>query len=249
MSNETNTKKEEFKIQVIEPATFDTCYEKAITTSKNLSLAINSLFVNGYRDYYGCNLVPYQQPNAGFQLLPYLFFEVLPEDVYKETKTDGTPKNIFAFKPASKENDTALEKIMKMSAMSIGGIDRAVNITDEGKQGLDDFIIRAKNINWNEVYSVKAMDGKTFICVKGLDMIPLLKKIYGAFDEEGSVLEYKVEAIKPINTGDFNQIQSQSQNWVVNIDRCKSKALERACEASGVVMNASWQIPAVRAER
>lgn len=246
MSRENENKKE-FKIEMIENATFDTCYEKVITTSKKLSLAINQIFVGAYRDYYGCNLTPFQQPNMGFQIFPYLYFEVLPEAEY------NNPDNVCAFRAVSKHNDDILNKITKMAAIGLGGIDAAVSITDDGKQGLDDFFIRSgsSQIKWTDVYSVKSVEGKTFVCVRGLDMIPLLKKIYGAFDEEGGLYEYEIEPIRPINGDSYNygQIQSQSQNWVVNVNRCKTKALARAAESAGVVLNASWQIPAVRADR
>lgn len=232
-------KKDAYYIKMERPADFDPCQELSITTTRDLSYAVNGVFKGAFSDYMGCNLVVVPVPNAGFVITPYLYFRLLPPQEYTNDK-------FFAFEPTmmkGKQN-TFVDTLSLLTNPNMTASARMAAITEDGKTALAEFIPHPKNqqINWPQQYAVKTVDGETIISLTSANIYPIVKKIYGGKDEENSMYDYTITPTKQMALDN-----SGSANWVLNIQRKKEKALSRSLDKVGYIYRGG-SIPMVRAE-
>lgn len=243
----TETKKKEFVISITEPADFDACEELRVTTAKELSTVINSIFVNAYNDYVGAQVALAPVPVPGNQavmnkIIAYLFFEIFPPKAYDDTRKEAREKRqevAFAFSPALNGDATMLEKLTVMS-----GTNGGIRMTDEGKEGLARFVNSgAKTINWSTYTRSMVMGGHTYVAVSLTSLNVLLAEAYGKFDEEGSKYDYDLQFINSITQDQTIRANAAVPNFIINIKRLKTEALNRAADLAGIITFDNAQVP------
>jgi len=243
-ANAVETNEEDvYKLVTTKFAQFDSSGEYMITTTKDLAGTINSLFKPAFADYFGCNLVPAIMANSVPVVVPYLYFKVLPDEQYRDDE-------VYAFKSirAAKKSSSmgVVETLTRMNAFNGNPMNNSVLITKEAKDVFTEFVPTSGNqkIEWDKNYHVKQM-GDTFAYIKNVDIVPIIKKLYGAQDSEGKPAVYSVLPQNPITTGNQNMMNpymaSQQggfpNNWIINILKLNEGALTRAAESAGMMMN------------
>lgn len=243
-----NSKKEEkkkaFKIMVKEPATLNVCVETTVMPQKDLATIINQLFKTAFADYEGCNLKPTAFVN-GVTITPLIYFRILKDSEYKDEN-----KN-FAFVPDTIENSNNngfnLNRYKKISNPFSIGAEKYISITEEGKSAISEFINTGRNsksINWNEHWKIINQDGNTFVCVTGIDIIALIKLIYGSYDTQKGAIDYTVQPTLP--SAGAMQTPNVPANYGIQISRAFRNTTEEAANALNVILSGN-NIPMVRA--
>ncbi len=230
-----------YRLTVREHADFDAVQETSIITSKNLGDAINGIFETGFADYRGCNLVPVFINNVGNVLIPYLFFQIFPKEQY----TNNVP---FAFKPIISSNKTVIENIQRITS-PLSPLNNTVEMTADAMSALEEFVPHDKNkkIEWKSMWSVQNVDGDTIVQLQGLNIINILKKLYGEYDHEKSRYSYAINPVKPVTENSMMPGLGRPQNHVLEIMRVKEGSLARATESVGMIMSSNSRIPMMRA--
>lgn len=228
-TNATEEVKVDWKIKLDKPVAFNNVADIDVTTTKELSKLINDLFAPVFKDYFGCNIKTiYVQDRNAWVISPEIFFHVLKEDAYADDNA------LFGFRPLSMQpKDDIVGRVQRLSQISVtSGV--KVGITDEAKSILEDFVLTPQNkkFDWKEAYNTISTDTETFIRVFKLDIIKLVRKIFGAKDETGARLEYQITPIRPV---DLTQQQSYKQidNWSITILRLNVDNQNVAAELLG----------------
>ena len=231
---------EMLKIDMNAHADFDAVADTAITTTNDLSVLINNVFGQVFKDYYGCTLEVTYMPNfCSYVVVPKLFFRILDKSMYNGDY-------ITAFTPMSEVTANSVvarvQRLSKIAATS--GI--KVEITNEGKSILEDFVIKQNGINnqvhlddkfdWTQAYNVIPDEGETYVRVFKLDIFKILQMIYGKKAEDGSKLFYQITPNGSI--GAVNQYQRPT-NWNLIIMRLNDKNLKYAAKQLGMYMQVS----------
>lgn len=222
---ETNGSKKEdvFEIGVKEKASFVTTLEESHMTSKKLTKYVNILF-SAYQDFEGAavNAIPGADQRNCTVLLQ---FNILSN--YDDTKP-------YAFCPIDKDkgDGSISERFNRITTMS-SSISKTITMTKWGKEGLRPYMIptggRKDDINWQNMYKISVINNKAVIFLTGLDIIRILKEIFGSRDELG-MIDYKVDALKPLAVaGGANSYQ----NWMMKISRCKEAPVSALAEELG----------------
>lgn len=234
METNTNEAKEVKKINIDPPAVFDDTATVMITSTNELGKVINDVFSQVFADYYGCVLDNQFMPEKfGYNIVPRLYFHVLPESRYK----DGS---VTAFRPTSiavKNASSIAESVIKLSrsGSSINGGTK-VEITEDGISVLEDFVVTPNNhpdtlkrFNWADSYKTEPAERETLIRVFKLDILKFVRKIYGEHDENGAKLYYQVTPTGMIGSQQYRA----SNNWSINIMRLNSRNQNKAAELLG----------------
>ena len=241
----TQEKEHDVRIRVDKPADFDPTMETQITTSNELSRIINNLFSQAFADYYGCILMSSYLPGVGMVTIPRLYFKVLQDQAYDD------PNMIFAFNPVGRvsknDKNDMFARIQRVSNITSAPASRKVEITDDGKNALLEFMVttgQKKFDQWDSAFNTIPSRNDTFVGLSKLDITKILRKIFGEVDIEGTPLYY---AITPTyNIGGRNG----NENWILNIHRLHHGAEARAAELVGLCApDDSGMPPMVVAER
>jgi hypothetical protein len=238
MENSTSTTattetKSAVKININPPAVFDETATVMISTTNELGKVINDVFSQVFADYYGCILdCQFMPDRSGFNVVPKLYFHVLPENRYKDGST-------VAFRPMSiavKNASTIADSVIKLSKSVNASNGTKVEITEDGISVLEDFIIAPNNnpdyikkFRWPEAYKTEASDRETLIRVFKLDILKFIKKIYGEHDENGAKLYYQITPTGMVGSQQYRA----SNNWAINILRLNSRNQNKAAELLG----------------
>ena len=228
MSNASKTDKREPIITVEETQEFDSLLKSKITTTFDLAKTINGLFRPIFSDYEGCLIAPDQ-------------FGVLQLSLYFKDKGDPGTSQI-------KNLESVIQKADKSDAMArIRNINRMnssqkYDLSDLTKEALSEFMFgynpnNNQKINWKQhvtelterqqynAYSV-------YVRVSGLDIMKVIKKIYGNKLENGSYIDYQATIIKPTVANNAGGVNS---NFLINISQLDTKQVEKLCMEVGMV--------------
>lgn len=238
---ETVKNTEGLKIVLTKPADFDACADVSITTTDELSRAINRIFAGAFNDFYGIHLAVQNVPGRGLAISPILYFRVLPFSAYEDDSA------YFAFNPIAKggRGVSMLNRVERVSRYN-SPLDKQVIITDDGKSALEDFmqVAPGKKFNdnqWQQVYSVIPVGENTFIQLQRVDLLKVVSKVFGEIDEEGTPYYYNVAPARPVSG--FNGAYKAAENWILNIMRLHHGAEARAADLVGLQTPADANIP------
>lgn len=230
--NTTNVTKEVMKIKIDPPAEFNATADVMITTTNELGKMINEV-MSVFADYYGCILdCQFVPEKMGYNVIPKLYFHVLPEARYK----DGSA---VAFRPTSiavKNAGSIAESVIKLSKSVNSANGTKVEITEDGMSVLEDFVFLPNNrpdtlkrFNWADSYKTEPAERETLIRVYKLDIIKFIGKIYGETDETGAKMYYQVTPTGSVGSQQYRA----SNNWSINIMRLNSRNQNKAAELLG----------------
>ena len=228
MSNTTETKKP-LTIEITNPERFEKLAATTMETTQRIAKRINKMFSTVFVDYYGS--VVYctaGNGNVGMnqQFMVELHFKPL---ALGSVENDGRKR---AFKPVEegKKSDDIVANLK-----SIYGAIRTsakFELTDEGAQILSAYMLpgvdNGKNVDpWrsSSYDAVKAeyVDNQTFgqspimVRISGLDLIRLIRAIYGPKNEAGKDVQYGVIPYGPVTPNINNQMVQNAANWRVMI--------------------------------
>lgn len=221
MSNTKETKKTTINIEPIE---FDGLLASKLTTTVELSRLINSMFRPIFRDYEGC--VIQLDPQGIFQLM--LYFSVpTPGAAIADSGRIANVEPIV--KPVTDAND-AMARIRNINNINSA---RKNELTQDTKDALSEFMYGYSEanpkINWNQLVT-EITDRATFngytihVAVKGLDLLRVIRKIYGN-KKDGNYVEYRVTCNRPLN----------NTNYLIFIEQVDTKMVEKMCHEAGMI--------------
>lgn len=243
-NNVTNNVTEENVVEVLKldmdgHVPFNPVADTAITTTDDLGKIINSIFGEVFEDYYGCTLsVTYMANYYSYVVVPMLYFKILDKSKY-------TADSRTAFVPMSEvAANSPIARVQRLSRIAAtNGI--KVEMTENGKSILEDFVIKNSKINenvrikdefdWTQAYNVLPTENGTFVRVFKLDMFAILRLIFGDKTEDGVKQYYNITPNGTI--GAVNQYQKPS-NWNLIIMRLNSANLNYAAKQLGLYIQA-----------
>lgn len=230
MSNNTTETREPMQLNVIEHEKFEKLASTTMETTQRLAKRINKFFSAGFADYYGSTVVctagngnvnPNQQFMVELHFRPMTAGSINPND-----------KRVRAFKPIE-ESNTGDDIVSGLK--SFWGSMRTSSkfqLTEEGAQILAEFILPGVNNGTNvdpwkpstfatikSEYVDTPQFGQSPVMVKvsAIDLIKLIRKIYGTKTEDGKRVDYGVIPYGPVTPNINNQMVQNSANWRVLI--------------------------------
>jgi hypothetical protein len=226
MSNNTNETKKPLQLNVTEPEKFESIAATLTTTTQKLAKRINKLFSTAFVDYHGSYIQCVSgNGNTGNsqQFIVELHFK--PVSI-GNAESDG---RVRAFKPIEEINASSNDIVAGIKNI-YGQFNTSARfaLTEEAAQILSEFMLpgldNGKNVDpwkpstYNGVkfeYVDNAMYGQTPIMVKitGLDLIKIIRKIYGTKNSIGNNVDYGVIPFGPVNPNINNQMVQQAANW------------------------------------
>ena len=230
----TNDSKEnKYAIKVEETLPFDATLKSQYITTLDLCKIINGLFRPVFADYEAC--MTYIDPNGNVQVDPY----------FKEHGTvNGKQKNIKPFNQKNNNNDI----MARLRSVSNNNTGRNIDLTDETKEALSEFMIGPYNnnkVNWSQcVFEIteRSYNGySVYLKVRAVDVYKIIKKVFGNTNEEGNYVDYKIDIIKPTGM----MISGATNNFLLTITQLDTKMVEELYKEIGMIPS-QGTIPMVR---
>jgi hypothetical protein len=218
-----NATKEEYVPMRIEVETipFDGLLKSKLTTTIEMAKLINAIFKGTIVDYEGCIVAP----DVHGQLQVALYFK---------DKGNAGKDMIKAVSPVAKmgRGATGIERIQNINARYSS---KKYDLTKDIKEILSEFIYAKNgNINWNQHVFEQSEQSynsyQVYVKVIGLDLLKLIKKIYGGKVDKHRV-DYNVSIVRPVGL-DMNGF---SQNFLVNIQQLDSREVENLANSLGLL--------------
>lgn len=240
----------EHKIQIINHDEFSDVVQTALITTHELCTKANSIFKTCFSDYEGCIIEPTPDPFNPFRLR--LFFTIKPKE---EGKIHCLEKVGF------EKGDNAYQRLSNFNIMQKN---KTYNVTDAAKEALEDFINvpQGKKIQWNQI-CVECSAGNniygrnTIYMAVYIDLLKLIKFMYGTKEADGSRIDYQIVNLKPlgeINVAQPNYFNAPQMptgmvaNFLVGITKLNSNNLKAIATKIGYIPDTANGIPMVRAE-
>lgn len=209
-----------------DPLPFDGELKSKMTTTVELAKTINSLFRSVLADYEGSIILP----NMYGQLELVLYFKdkggISAEGQIKSLQNANNPLR----------NGTAFDRI---SAMNTRNKAKNYDLTPETKEILSEFIFVRQNqkIDWNRHISEQTQQNynsyTVFVKVIGLDLIRVIRKLYGSKDPETkSRIDYTVSLIRPVGV---SMQGFGNQNFLINISQLNNNEIEKLANEIGLI--------------
>lgn len=204
--------------------------------SVELAKLINEKMKGIFGDYIGCTIAP--SPFTGALEISFYFTET--------RSTEGLAKAIE--RTMQKKGNSIAENIQMFNRNNMS---RVYNLTDKAKDILelfidDQFMNRNKTVNWNRIVTEETeyATGFQYLCVSGININKLLRKLAGKKNELGHNIEYQTSIVKPMN----NQMVYNNKNvvYLLLITALDCDVLNKLIEKSGLTPS-NGQIPMIRA--
>lgn len=226
MSNASRKDKRESIIKVVETQEFDGLLKSKITTTFDLAKTINGLFRPIFSDYEGCLIYPDQ-------------WGVLQLTLFFKDKGEAGPnqiKNLESVIQKADKND-AMARIRNINNLNSS---QKYDLSELTKDALEEFMIGYNpNAKFNWKSSVVELTERqpynaysVYVRVNGLDIMKVIKKIYGNKLENGNYIDYQVNIIKPTAS---NNMGGMNSNFLINISQLDTKLVEKLCMEVGMV--------------
>ena len=226
MSNNTNETKKPLQLNVTEPERFDAIAATLQTTTQKIAKRINKLFSTAFVDYHGS--VVYCTSGNGNTSNSYQFMvELHFKPVAVGAETNGRVRAIKPIQEAAATNGDIVAGIKNIYGQF--NTSARFALPEEAAQILSEFMLPGIN-NGNNVDPMKPstyngvkfeyfdtpMYGQTPVMVKinGLDLIKIIRKIYGTKNSAGNNVDYGVIPYGPVNPN-MNQMVQNAANWRV----------------------------------
>ncbi len=243
MSN-TNETKKPLQLEITQPEAFDELAATSLTTTQRLAKRINKLFSSAFLDYHGSvvyctagngNVAPNQQFMVELHFKPVAVgsvsagedrvraFKPIEETNAGDDIVAGL-KNIYGSMRTSQRFQLTEDAAQILSEFMLPGVNNGLNIDPWKPSSYD----RVKG-----EYQDNVMYGQSPVMVKitGLDLIALIRKIYGYKNNAGKRVDYGVLPYGPVTPNINNQMVQTAANWRVMIMQIdKDKTFDLASE-------------------
>lgn len=206
-------------------------------------------------------LVPANQPPVGNVVIPRYEAELYFQQGANTQAVEGAIANIKAVGTTdSRKKNDLMARINSINSRAIPG--KNITLTDETREMLDEFflypyrkIITVKKQDdsgktVHEKVSVPAYDEKliyevtdagqtspmnygAYLKVTNLDVIALLRKIYGSKNELGHSVDYELRAIRPIQN--YGMMPSNTINSLLQLSRLDCSKVDEMYKTLGMM--------------
>ena len=227
-NNNQNQTRKPMYLEIVEPEKFDSIANTTFETTQRLAKRINKLFTTAFADYHGSvvystagngNVGVNQQFAVELHFKPLTIGSIAPDD-----------QRVRAFKPIDEVQGNKSNVLLGVK--SIYNNFRATakfQLTEEAAEILSEFMLPGLKVDpfkpstYDPVkaeYVDTPQYGQSPIMVKitGLDLIRLIKKIYGNKNENGNRVDYGIipyGPVAPLNNA--NMMVQNSGNWRLQI--------------------------------
>lgn len=222
----TTNKKIPMTLDVTTPEKFDKLAATTLETTQRLAKRINKLFQTAFVDFYGSavycmagngNVAPYQQFMVELHFKPLTVGSIAPGD-----------DRIRAFKPVDETaNSNDIVEGLRRIRIAYSATAK-FQMTNEAAEILSEFMMPGTNIdpfkpesfdNVKAEYVDNVQFGQAPVMVKvfNLDLIRLIKKIYGGKNQDGKRVDYGVIPYGPVVPNMNNPMVQNNANWRVII--------------------------------
>lgn len=243
MLNETKKQEDKLRLSVETVATFEKVAETAVETTQRLAKRINQLFVSAFADYHGS--VVYCTAGNGNTGLNQQFMVELHFKPLTAGSIAADDTRVRAFRPIEERN--AGSDIISGLKSIYGSMRTSAKfeLTEDGAQILSEFMLPGSNVDESKPatfdrFKAEYMDppqfGQTPIMVKiyNLDLIKLIKKIYGTKDENKKKVDYGVIPYGPVMPNG-NQAMQNAANWRILIMRVDAERMYDVASEFGMI--------------
>lgn len=232
-------KKEAITIDFNRHADFEVTADAMYTTTTLLAESVNAIMSDIYADYYGSDISVGFAPNMGYVVNARLVFVTLNKNAYDDENV------ITAFRPKYVNDGQAMiNRIQRITAVN-APLKGKYEVTEDGKAGLIKFVYTKRDNktgeekvdDWMKVYDCQIVNNEQVAIYVNVDIVKLLKMVYGERGDNGDLKFYSVSPISPIGAyryvqgPDGNMVPIAPSNWAINIlrlhDANERKALER----------------------
>lgn len=232
-NNNANETKKPLQLDVKTPEKFEKLAASTLVTTQKLAKRINKLFSTAFVDYHGS--VVYNTSGNG-NVAPYQQFVV---ELHFKPLTAGSVSagddRVRAFKPISEVKGNDIVSGIQNIFNSLNTSAR-FQMTEDAAQILSEFMLPGTNIDpWKPSsydhlkgeYQDNVLYGQSPVMVKitGLDLVALIRKIYGNKNESDKRVEYGVLPYGPVTPNMNNQMVQSAANWrvlIMQIDKDKT---------------------------
>ena len=251
---DTKTTKIPLTLDVTTPEKFDKLAATTLETTQRLAKRINKLFQTAFADYHGSviycmagngNVAPYQQ------FMVELHFK--PMTAGSIPSTDG---RIRAFKPIDEATDSSdlVGSLKRLRGTYLSSA--RFEMTNEAAEILSEFMMPGTNVDpfkpesYNGLkaeYVDNVQFGQAPVMVKviNLDLIRLIKKIYGGKNQDGKRVDYGIIPYGPVAPMN-NQMVQNNANWRVAIMQVEAeRAFDLASELGIIPGGTGSMVPIV----
>ena len=228
MSN-TNETKKPLQLEITTPERFEKLASTTLETTQRLAKRINKLFASAFSDYHG-SVIRCEAGNGNVGMNQQFSVELHFKPMMAGSiESDG---RVRAFRPIE-EGSTGNDIVAGIKNIySIYRTSARFELTEDAAQILSEFMLpgvdNGKNVDpWrpSSYNTVKAeyvdtpQYGQSPIMVKigALDLVKLIRKIYGSKSESGSKVDYGVIPYGPVTPNINNQMVQSTANWRVMI--------------------------------
>ncbi len=230
------------RISVQEHEKFNDVVRTDLTTTQKISRRINQLFNSAFADYYGCVV---RVNNGQGNTTPQAVFsvELYFKPVNENAESDG---RIIAFKPIGHSDASIYDQLQAIS--STFNQSNKFDLTSEASQILSWYLHPGMNLdpfrpeqykkaglisefeNRNMGYGYPVVMTK----VSGIDLIKLVKDIYGHKNDSGSQVEYNVVPLRPLSANPNAQYMGLV-NWLIMIQQADKNNTSQIASDFGYV--------------
>lgn len=224
-------KEEEYRIKV-KPIAFESTIDATSLTTIDIASQINAMFRGVYRDYEGCTLSLDTFTNRWKATIYFC-------ENANATK-EGTVANIEPLSSKAKSNASMEQRIGSVSSL-LSNVH--YKLTKETEESLSKYFMpheknkKTGQPNWRvlmgetrEQVGYGYNNSAIYVIVNGLDVLSLLKDIYGWQNEEGHNVDYWLQAVRPIT----QYIQS-TPNMLFTLQRVDCMKVEAMLSKIGAV--------------
>lgn len=236
-------KKDTFSITV-SPIAFEVTTGTKLLTTIDLGNLINAVFKKVYRDYDGCTLI---LDTFSARWKANLFFR---ENI--NASAEGTVPNIIPIntRPNSMEKPTTAQRFANVTALCSN---LHYNITPEttesltkyympweknSKTGLVDF--KKFTTEQQEQMTYGYNNSACYVCIGGIDVVEILKDIFGAKNDEDHWVDYSITSIRPIT-----QFMQNTPNMLLSIQQLDTEDVKNLFSKIGAIPTVG-RIPIIR---
>ena len=198
----------------VEPVDFKPVADIKIISSTELASYINDTFNDVFADYEGCNInITFNEKLRCFSVVPAIFFKVLPR--YDKNSLYGF-KTVKAANATESDISNKIRRCYRRNSLSDSNSN--VEITSEAKELLKPFMLstdNSNNIKWDASYRITSNNTGLFVEVFNIDMIKILKAIFGKKDKNtGDRYEYEIYPL-----GIVQSPYRKADEWAIRITR------------------------------
>ena len=249
MSNNQNETRKPMRLEIVEPEKFDSLARTTFETTQRLAKRINKLFSTAFADYHGSvvyslagngNVAAYQQFMVELHFKPLTAGSVSPDD-----------QRVRAFKPIDEAAGDKSNVLVGVKSIYNNYRSTAkFQLTEEAAEILSEFMLPGVNVDpfkpssydgLKAEYVDNVQFGQAPVMVKiiNLDLVKLIKKIYGNRNEDGNRVDYGIIPYGPVAPNMNNVAAQNSANWRVAIMQINAdKTFDVASEMGIIPVNA-----------